>query len=64
MSEEKCLESIRVHLPDRLKHDLMARAAQEDRKLSELIRVWLEDRMYGEARHLCEPVPDRHERGR
>ena len=47
---EKCLESVRVHLPESLKNDLMILAAQEDRALSELIRVALEDWLYGDRK--------------
>ena len=64
MSQEKCLESIRVNLPERLKTDLMHLAAQQDRTLSDLVKLYLEDRVYGDGRHLCETGPDRHERGR
>ena len=61
---EKCLESCRVWLPESLKNDLQNLAAQQDRKLSELIRVALEDWLYGQARHICRPVPERSERDR
>lgn len=64
MSTEKCLESVRVHLPESLKNDLMILAAQEDRALSELIRVALEDWLYGQSRHLCKPGSIRTEKGR
>lgn len=40
---EKCLESIRVHLPESLKRDLQDMAMQQDRALSEMIRYALED---------------------
>ena len=61
---EKCLESVRVHLPESLKTDLMNLAAQEDRALSELIRVALEDWLYGQARHICKPGSARPEKVR
>ena len=63
-THEKCIESVRVHLPERLKNDLQDLADQEDRALSELIRVALEDWLYGQARHICRPVPERSERDR
>lgn len=50
---EKCLAEIKLHLPEGIKRDLQDLAAQEDRKLSELIRVVLEDFLYGAQRHLC-----------
>ena len=61
---EKCLESIRVHLPESLKHDLQDMAMQQDRALSEMIRCALEDWLYGQSRHLCSPVPESAERDR
>ena len=63
-THEKCIESVRVHLPERLKNDLQDLAAQEDRALSELIRVALEDWLYGQVRHICRPGPSSTERGR
>ena len=61
---EKCLESIRVHLPESLKRDLQDMAMQQDRALSEMIRYALEDWLYGQARHLCNPVPKVPEKDR
>ena len=64
MDHEKNLESIRVHLPESLKLDLMDLAIQQDRKLSELVRFALEDWLYGQVRHVCKQGPNSHERGR
>jgi hypothetical protein len=64
MDHEKNLESIRVHLPESLKLDLMEIAIQQDRKLSELVRFALEDWTYGQARHACKQGPNSHDRGR
>lgn len=61
---EKCLESIRVHLPESLKRDLQDMAMQQDRALSEMIRYALEDWLYGQSRHLCSTGPKRDEPGR
>lgn len=61
---EKCLESIRVHLPESLKRDLQDMAMQQDRALSEMIRYALEDWLYGQSRHLCSTGPKRDEQGR
>jgi hypothetical protein len=64
MDHEKNLESIRVHLPESLKVDLMELAIQQDRKLSELVRFALEDWLYGQARHVCKQGPNSAGRGR
>lgn len=50
---DKCLAEIKLHLPDALKQHLQDLAAAEDRKLSELVRVILEDHLYGAQRTLC-----------
>lgn len=57
MTHDKCLESIRLNLPEKLKNDLQDLAAMEDRAVSETIRLILEDRLYGLARKLCHPEP-------
>lgn len=44
---QKCLESIKLHLPDTLKRDLQDLAMQEDRPVSEYIRVILVQHVYG-----------------
>jgi metal-responsive CopG/Arc/MetJ family transcriptional regulator len=49
---EKCLEAIKLHLPETLKQKLQDLAMREDRKVSEFIRVILEDYVYGKGRHL------------
>lgn len=64
MTHEKCLESVRLNLPDALKRDLQDLAAQEDRALGELIRRILEERMYGLARTICRTEPERPAGGR
>ena len=64
IAHDKCLESIRLNLPEKLKNDLQDLAAQEDRALSETIRLILEDRLYGLARKLCHPEPQRSAGGR
>ena len=51
MSEKRIAE-VTVRLEDGLKHDLQDMAAHEDRTLSELIRIILENHIYGlKARH-------------
>lgn len=57
MTHDKCLESIRLNLPEKLKNDLQDLAAMEDRAVSETIRLIIEDRLYGLARKLCHPEP-------
>lgn len=57
MTHEKCLESIRLNLPEQLRRDLQDLAAQEDRALSELIRIILNERMYGLAPTICHKEP-------
>ena len=64
MTHDKCLESIRLNLPEQLKKDLQDLAAQEDRAVSETIRLILEDRLYGLARKLCHPESTRTAGGR
>jgi predicted transcriptional regulator len=44
---EKCIAEVTVRLSDTLKHDLQDLAMLEDRKLSDMIRVLLEDSLYG-----------------
>ena len=44
---QKCLESIKLHLPETLKRDLQDLAMQEDRPVSEYIRVVLAQHVYG-----------------
>lgn len=43
----KCLESIKLHLPEDLKRDLQDLAMQDDRPVSEYIRVVLQLHVYG-----------------
>lgn len=43
----KCLGSIKLHLPEDLKHDLQDLAMQEERAVSEYIRVVLQLHVYG-----------------
>lgn len=43
----KCLESIKLHLPEDLKRDLQDLAMQEERAVSEYIRVVLQLHTYG-----------------
>ena len=64
MDHEKITESIRVHMSESLKRDLQDLAVQQDLAVSELIRVALEDWLYGQARHLCRQGPQSAERGR
>lgn len=53
---EKCLSEMKIHMPESLKRDLQDLADQSDRKTSELVRVVLEDFMYGAQRRLCGPL--------
>ena len=46
----KCLESIKLHLPEYLKQDLQDLAMQYDRPVSEYIRTELAQHVYG-AKH-------------
>ena len=50
---EKSQANIKLWLPDAMKRDLQDLADQDDRKTSELIRVILEDYLYGAQRRLC-----------
>lgn len=50
---EKCIAEIKLWLPEHMKRDLQDLADQDDRKTSELIRVVLEDWLYGAQRRLC-----------
>lgn len=43
----KCLESIKLHLPEDLKRDLQDLAMQDDRPVSEYIRTVLTQHVYG-----------------
>lgn len=52
---EKCIAEIKLWLPEHMKRDLQDLADQDDRKTSELIRVVLEDYLYGAQRKLCRP---------
>lgn len=64
---EKCIAEINLWLPEQMKRDLQDLADQDDRKTSELIRVVLEDYLYGAQRKLCRPSsegPKRDEQGR
>lgn len=42
----------RVRVTDEMERDLMRCAALQDRSLSDLIRCWLADRLYGHVRTL------------
>jgi hypothetical protein len=50
----KCLAEIKLHVPDALKRDVQDLAMAEDRKVSEYIRVVLEDHVYGKRRRPLE----------
>lgn len=43
----KCLESIKLHLPEELKRAIQDLAMQEERAVSEYIRVVLQLHVYG-----------------
>lgn len=47
---EKCLDSIKLHLPEGLKRDVQDLALAEDRSVSEYIRHWLAHHVYGAKR--------------
>ncbi len=51
----KCLESIKLHLPEELKRDLQDLAMQEERAVSEYIRVVLQLHVYGAKAKLPTP---------
>lgn len=53
---QKCLESIKLHLPETLKRDLQDLAMQEDRPVSEYIRVALVQHVYGAKTKLSKPT--------
>lgn len=52
----KCLESIKLHLPEDLKRDLQDLAMQDDRPVSEYIRVVLQLHVYGAKAKLPTPT--------
>ena len=54
----KCLESIKLHLPEELKRDLQDLAMQEERAVSEYIRVVLQLHVYGAKAKLPTPSPE------
>ncbi|MDS4026103.1 MAG: hypothetical protein RKO25_03795 [Candidatus Contendobacter sp.] len=58
----KCLESIKLHLPEELKRDLQDLAMQDDRPVSEYIRVVLVQHVYGAKAKL--PTPSLDEKAR
>ena len=60
---EKSQANIKLWLPDAMKRDLQDLADQDDRKTSELIRVILEDYLYGAQRRLCRPGSEGAHRG-
>ena len=60
---EKCLTDIKVWLPIDVKRDLQDLADHEDRKTSELIRVILENHLYGVKRKLCRSDSEGSDRG-
>lgn len=51
----KCLESIKLHLPEELKRHLQDLAMQEERAVSEYIRVVLQLHVYGAKAKLPTP---------
>jgi predicted transcriptional regulator len=44
---DKCLDSIKLHLPEDLKRDVQDLALAADRSVSEYIRHWLSLHVYG-----------------
>ncbi|MDG4549849.1 MAG: hypothetical protein P9F19_01360 [Candidatus Contendobacter sp.] len=58
----KCLESIKLHLPEDLKRDLQDLAMQEERAVSEYIRAVLQLHVYGAKAKL--PTPSLEEKAR
>lgn len=54
----KCLESIKLHLPEDLKRDLQDLAMQDDRPVSEYIRVVLAIHVYGAKAKLPTSSPE------
>jgi len=52
----KCLESIKLHLPEDLKRDLQDLAMQDDRPVSEYIRAVLVQHVYGAKAKLPTPT--------
>jgi len=44
---DKCLDSIKLHLPEDLKRDVQDLAMASDRSVSEYIRHWLTLHVYG-----------------
>lgn len=51
---EKRIAEVTVRLEESLKRDLQDLAMHQDRTLSEVIRVVLEDHLYGLKRRLCD----------
>lgn len=47
---EKKLADIRLHVSDKLKHDIQDAAMHDDRSVGDYIRLVLEDHLYGVQR--------------
>lgn len=61
---DKCLDSIKLHLPEDLKRAVQDLALSDDRSVSEYIRHWLEIHVYGAQRMRRREGAERRGEGR